>query len=482
MSTAIVNKLPLKGHFIKLLDEKIMSSGMTLISEMSRCVKKNDIHKIVTTNQKNLSAGNRVDNVGFLGFAEFSNPGVIEVGDVVNIKNLVIGKVIGFDNCHYPNHYNILIQTSDLLTSSEINLAVEHSISFEKESLDSKFLADKIISVIVGFGYAGKNLHFSCLSNYSDKISQRVTNHCEQIYVIDPMIKQSEMRDNLVVIKSFDDIPCANKSNIVVHVCTQPAQHCAVIEKAAEYGLKKIIVEKPVADNVHDFAHIKRLEAKFGLDVLVVSNWSSSNLTFKLLEHIEYYAQKNIRLRNVSIVQNKSRITKSLASKSHSTALDIEMPHMLVLSSILCKTHLSLISAKTWPLKISEQCQLANMGGAEINMHGASDIKINLYSDLSNPIIERKVELEFSNGEKLMGYYPGNSNDFYSYLYCFNKNNKLTFSQTYEDNTLLQFFTYAYDYFFNGTDKPISDLTFHENIDKLLIQSRLLDMSLETKS
>ena len=145
MSKSIINKLPLKGHFIKLLDHKKTNRGMTLISEMSRCIKRNEIHEIVTTDHEKLCAGSRVDRVGFLGFAEFINPGVIDFGDIVTVNHQIIGKVVGFDSCHYPNHYNILIKTSKLLISSEIDLAVEHEISFEKESPPSELLAKKII-------------------------------------------------------------------------------------------------------------------------------------------------------------------------------------------------------------------------------------------------------------------------------------------------------------------------------------------------
>jgi hypothetical protein len=85
---------------------------------------------MVTTDQSDAVLGDKIDRVGYLGFAEIASGGVMEVGDPVRIAGTQIGRVLGFDDTHYPNHYNILIATDRLLTSQDIDVDVESPITF----------------------------------------------------------------------------------------------------------------------------------------------------------------------------------------------------------------------------------------------------------------------------------------------------------------------------------------------------------------
>jgi len=51
-----------------------------------------------------------------------TNGGVVERGDAFYIEEKYIGSVVGFDVCHYPNHYNIIIETDKLLTAANLKL------------------------------------------------------------------------------------------------------------------------------------------------------------------------------------------------------------------------------------------------------------------------------------------------------------------------------------------------------------------------
>ncbi|MBJ7311267.1 Gfo/Idh/MocA family protein [Rugamonas sp. CCM 8940] len=114
------NKLVLGGRLVKLLRHSSHARGMTLIEARSRCVRAGELHELVSTDQAGLGSGDRVDRVGFIGFMEATGAGVIDVGDTFHIGDQAIGVVLGFDECHFPNHYNILISTDRLLTASDI--------------------------------------------------------------------------------------------------------------------------------------------------------------------------------------------------------------------------------------------------------------------------------------------------------------------------------------------------------------------------
>jgi hypothetical protein len=48
----------------------------------------------------------------------------------VRIGGKYVGTVLGFDACHFPNHYNILIQRDVPVTGQEIALRPESAVHF----------------------------------------------------------------------------------------------------------------------------------------------------------------------------------------------------------------------------------------------------------------------------------------------------------------------------------------------------------------
>jgi hypothetical protein len=125
------DKREVAGVVVKLLHHKRDDRGMTLIEHESRCVRRGDIHELVTTDQAGAVSGDRIDRVGFLGFIEIESAGVVERGDAVIHKGTVLGSVLGFDECHVPNHYNILVAAPRLCTAGEIGLEVEDAVTFQ---------------------------------------------------------------------------------------------------------------------------------------------------------------------------------------------------------------------------------------------------------------------------------------------------------------------------------------------------------------
>ncbi|ATX77051.1 DUF6917 domain-containing protein [Reinekea forsetii] len=137
-------KTDVQSQVVKKLFHKQESRGMTVIEFASRCVRTGEVHELVTTTHKSLATGDRVDQVGFLGFVEILNAGVLERGDHVTVNGNVIGTIAGFDDCHFPNHYNILIETETLLCATDLELTLAQRISFndgtmtEARSLEGK--------------------------------------------------------------------------------------------------------------------------------------------------------------------------------------------------------------------------------------------------------------------------------------------------------------------------------------------------------
>lgn len=123
-------KREVEGLLVKVLRHARTDRGMSLEPFASRCVRAGEVHELVTTDHRETETGARIDRVGFLGFAEIKNAGVIDRGDEVRINGELVGTVLGFDGCHLPNHYNILIATERPLTGPDLGLVPESKILF----------------------------------------------------------------------------------------------------------------------------------------------------------------------------------------------------------------------------------------------------------------------------------------------------------------------------------------------------------------
>ncbi|WP_045744399.1 DUF6917 domain-containing protein [Actinoplanes rectilineatus] len=123
-------KRVVEAVLVKVLTHRRDDRGMTLESYASRCVRRGEVHELLTTDHEYTDP--RMDRVSFLGFAEVTTAGVLDRGDEVLAGDRVIGTVLGFDACHFPNHYNILIRRDTPVTGPELGLTPEAAISFRQ--------------------------------------------------------------------------------------------------------------------------------------------------------------------------------------------------------------------------------------------------------------------------------------------------------------------------------------------------------------
>ncbi|WP_436491873.1 DUF6917 domain-containing protein [Actinokineospora sp. HUAS TT18] len=122
------DKRAVAGVLVKVLVHQREDRGMRLEEFASRCVRQGEVHELVTTDHDVTDPS--IDRVGFLGFTEISHGGVIDRGDEVHIGGEYVGRVLGFDACHFPNHYNILIRRDSPVTGGQIALTPESPVHF----------------------------------------------------------------------------------------------------------------------------------------------------------------------------------------------------------------------------------------------------------------------------------------------------------------------------------------------------------------
>ncbi|WP_433259861.1 DUF6917 domain-containing protein [Actinosynnema sp. CS-041913] len=123
-------KRPVGSKVVKVLVHRRDDRGMSLEPFAARCVRQGEVHELVTTDHRETEPGARIDRVGFLGFVEIANAGVIDRGDEVWVDGKLVGTVLGFDACHFPNHYNILINSPEPCTGLDAGMSPELSVVF----------------------------------------------------------------------------------------------------------------------------------------------------------------------------------------------------------------------------------------------------------------------------------------------------------------------------------------------------------------
>ncbi|MGH8881481.1 MAG: DUF6917 domain-containing protein [Stackebrandtia sp.] len=127
-------KRTVSGVLVKVLTHRRNDRGMRLEPFASRCVRRGELHELVTTEHAETGADSRIDRVGFLGFVEIGTAGVVDRGDRLWVGDRQIGTVLGFDACHFPNHYNILIHRAVPTTGAELALVPEETVRFAPAS------------------------------------------------------------------------------------------------------------------------------------------------------------------------------------------------------------------------------------------------------------------------------------------------------------------------------------------------------------
>lgn len=121
-------KRVIKGKLAVILRGKLEKRGLELITTISRAVLKNEVHELIATDQEAAGPGSTVDKIAYLGFIEITEGGVMTVGDTLTCEDKVLGKIVGFDETHLPNHLNIVVASGFRADGVEQKLQLESEV------------------------------------------------------------------------------------------------------------------------------------------------------------------------------------------------------------------------------------------------------------------------------------------------------------------------------------------------------------------
>jgi len=118
----IIGRPGMECRVVAVLTSVKEKRGLKLIHPQTRCLRKNDIHELLMTDEPDAGPGARVDRVTGIAFVEFTTGGVMIKGDAVLVGDVPIGEIAGFDETHMPNHYNILMKSRKRVTGKDLGL------------------------------------------------------------------------------------------------------------------------------------------------------------------------------------------------------------------------------------------------------------------------------------------------------------------------------------------------------------------------
>jgi len=119
------------AKIVAVLKGTLEDRGLKIIFPRSRAVRQHDVIELMTTPQKQCKAGDRVDRVTYIGFAEIQASGVLRVGDQAILKGEPRWTIAGFDETHYPNHLNVIMKPVAEQAESAPDVQLEDLLEFQ---------------------------------------------------------------------------------------------------------------------------------------------------------------------------------------------------------------------------------------------------------------------------------------------------------------------------------------------------------------
>jgi predicted dehydrogenase len=291
---------------------------------------------------------------------------------------------------------------------------------------------------VVGLGRAGAGLHLPVLAKARSTASELFRPGPVVGYDPDP-----DKRRAVPGVTTVDSAHAAaallDPDGTVVHLCTPPQHRAKALAELAELGFRRFIIEKPLATGVDELGEISALRGRHDLDPAVVTHWLDSELTRRLESLIRQ--QRLGELRSIAVVQHKPRFTRSTGADGHPTAFDVEIPHSL--GVVLHLAGPAAVRHAKWTDMHCPDAVLPRMGSARLLLQHQNGVVTEIFSDLTAPVKQRQITLEFDRGQAI-GHYPISESDDHAHLLIRGESPS---REVFRDDALTSFMVRTYRHF-----------------------------------
>jgi predicted dehydrogenase len=309
-------------------------------------------------------------------------------------------------------------------------------------------MPEMLRTMVVGLGRAGAGLHLPVLAKARERQPRWFAPGPVVGYDQDPAARARHAADGMQVVASL--APARQElepERTVVHVCTPPVARVELVAELLESGFRTLLVEKPLATGPRDLARLLELLRRPGVRATVVAPWLASTLTDRLASLVRERSALGA-LRQISVVQNKPRYGRSLATSGHPTAFDVEIPHAMgVLLRLAGDADVA--GATCTDLDVHGR-RLPRLGGATLRLVHHGGVRSVIRSDLTSPVRERRITLRFDQGTAI-GHYPADASDDHAQLRLLVRDAPVEPRSVFRDDALTEFMLRAYaDFAFGG--------------------------------
>ncbi|WP_406145863.1 Gfo/Idh/MocA family protein [Streptomyces sp. NBC_01012] len=312
--------------------------------------------------------------------------------------------------------------------------------------------------LVIGLGRSGAGLHLKALRELARSPGFRIG----PVIGCDPYPDTARDLSGVTLTTSPAEALRAlgDPASVVAHVCTPPQSRLPLLRELAGHGVRRMLVEKPLALSAAELDALRELRRHAGLRIAVVTHWLASELTARLTRLVtgRLYGP----LLAITVEQHKPRFTKSLTTSAHHSALEVEIPHALALV-----VHLAgparVLRAHCADLRVGRQ-RRPDLGGAELTLHHDNGVRTAIRSDLTAPVRRRSAVLEFRDAE-VTAHFPVGEDDDHAQLVLPGGER-----QIFRDDAFLALFRTAYGPLTDGS--PALDFTVAAEAARLLCEAR----------
>lgn len=262
-------------------------------------------------------------------------------------------------------------------------------------------------ALVVGLGRAGTGLHLPVLRTLRSAVGHPLP----PIVVFDPVRSVPRGQDVVVARGVHHAAALTDPATTVVHLCTPPTARAAPLAELAAVGFRRFLVEKPLATDPAALAAIAELAESADLDIVPVAQWRCSELTGRLRALAEGGALGAVTA--VAVRQAKPRFTRTLAGDAHPSAFDVEAPHSVALALALAGP--ARVESAGCSDMLLGAAVFPDLGGAWLTLAHDSGVRTEIVTDLTAPVRERRVTVEFEGGTAV-GHFAVSAADDYAQL------------------------------------------------------------------
>ncbi|MDQ2588034.1 oxidoreductase [Saccharothrix yanglingensis] len=314
-------------------------------------------------------------------------------------------------------------------------------------------------TLVVGLGRAGAELHLPALARARASVRQLFDDR--PVVACDPRRPLAELPGVTVVGSLAEAAALLDPGDAVAHVCTPPAVRAEVVAELAERGFRNVVVEKPLAADTDDLARVIRLRRRHGLRVAVAEPWLTSVLAERLVGLVRGGSMGEPR--SVSMELNKPRFRRTLSVPDQSTAFDVELPHGVGLALRLAGSA-RVTHAAGFDLVVDDVV-VPRMGGARIGLRHNSGVRTEISSDLTSPVRERRITVEFERGSAV-GHFAVSDEDDHAQLTVLVNGHRA--HEIMRDDAMTEWVIRAYRLFHGSGDQHARGFAFATDVVQLL--------------